>query len=155
MIFLWSCQFLAAKLLSARTNTFCFDGAAVDLAIVCLGVIAASCNNHGMEALNLFMPSEAPLPLAALLVPIETFAVFFKPVALGVRLFANTTAGLVLFKMAVAAAYFLIASSGYTPICCCYLTAVPVVLTVVKLIVAVVQGYIYAVLLCFYLESTL
>ena len=71
-----------------------------------------------MEALNLFMPSEAPLPLAALLVPIETFAVFFKPVALGVRLFANTTVGLVLFKMAVAAAYFLIASSGYTPICC-------------------------------------
>ena len=62
--------------------------------------------------LNLFMPSEAPLPLAAILVPIETFAVFFKPVALGVRLFANTTAGLVLFKMAVAAAYFLIASSG-------------------------------------------
>ena len=65
---------------------------------VCLGVIAASCNNHGMEALNLFMPSEAPLPLAAILVPIETFAVFFKPVALGVRLFANTTAGLVLFR---------------------------------------------------------
>jgi F0F1-type ATP synthase membrane subunit a len=43
--------------------------------------------------LSFFLPSGAPIALAPLLVVIELISYIFRPISLGVRLFANLTAG--------------------------------------------------------------
>jgi F0F1-type ATP synthase membrane subunit a len=51
--------------------------------------------------LSLFIPSNTSFGLALLLVPIELLSYVFKPISLGVRLFANLMAGHTLLKVIV------------------------------------------------------
>ena len=50
---------------------------------------------------SLFLPSNTSFGLALLLVPIELLSYIFKPISLGVRLFANLMAGHTLLKVIV------------------------------------------------------
>ena len=51
--------------------------------------------------LSLFIPANTAFGLALLLVPIELLSYVFKPISLGVRLFANLMAGHTLLKVIV------------------------------------------------------
>jgi len=51
--------------------------------------------------LALFIPSNTSVGLALLLVPIEFVSYIFKPISLGVRLFANLMVGHPLWKVIV------------------------------------------------------
>jgi ATP synthase subunit 6 len=64
-----------------------------------LGLILIGIKNYKINFFALFFPSEAPVFLAALLVPIEIVSFFSRPFSLAIRLFANMTAGHVLLKI--------------------------------------------------------
>merc|ERR1712228_968534 len=56
---------------------------------------------HRIHMLSLFLPANTSFGLALLLVPIEFVSYIFKPISLGVRLFANLMAGHTLLKVIV------------------------------------------------------
>ena len=66
----------------------------VGINIICIQI-------HKFHMLSLFLPSNTSFGLALLLVPIELLSYIFKPISLGVRLFANLMAGHTLLKVIV------------------------------------------------------
>merc|ERR1712187_796502 len=58
-----------------------------------IGVIIVGCQRHKFQMLSIFLPANTSFFLALLLVPIELISYIFKPISLGVRLFANLMAG--------------------------------------------------------------
>ena len=66
---------------------------------VFIGVNIICAKEHGMHMISLFLPTGTSLGLALLLVPIEFVSYMFKPISLGVRLFANMMAGHTLLKV--------------------------------------------------------
>jgi len=66
-----------------------------------LGINLICIQHHKFHMLSLFIPSNTSIGLALLLVPIEFISYIFKPISLGVRLFANLMAGHTLLKVIV------------------------------------------------------
>jgi len=54
---------------------------------------------HGIKFFALFLPAGTSVVLAFLLTPIEVISYVFKPISLGIRLFANMMAGHTLLKV--------------------------------------------------------
>lgn len=77
---------------------------------VFFGLLIFGIFKHKLNFLALFFPSQAPLGLAFLLVPIEIVSFFSRPFSLAIRLFANMTAGHVLLK--IISGFILILLSG-------------------------------------------
>ena len=70
--------------------------------------------------LSLFIPANTSFGLALLLVPIEFVSYIFKPISLGVRLFANLMAGHTLLKVIVGFSWSMLLLENY-------LSVVPIV----------------------------
>jgi len=66
-----------------------------------VGINIICIKKHKFHMLSLFIPSNTSFGLALLLVPIELLSYIFKPISLGVRLFANLMAGHTLLKVIV------------------------------------------------------
>ena len=66
-----------------------------------VGINIICVQKHRFQMLSLFIPSNTSFGLALLLVPIELLSYIFKPISLGVRLFANLMAGHTLLKVIV------------------------------------------------------
>lgn len=64
-----------------------------------VGINIICIQKHKFHMLSLFIPSNTSFGLALLLVPIELLSYIFKPISLGVRLFANLMAGHTLLKV--------------------------------------------------------
>ena len=81
------------------------------IALIVIGV-----QRHGFDVLGLFFPSDAPIAMAFLLVPIEIVSFFSRPFSLAIRLFANLTAGHVLLKVLTGFSAVLISATiGFVP----------------------------------------
>lgn len=66
-----------------------------------IGINIICIQKHKFHMFSLFIPSNTSFGLALLLVPIELLSYIFKPISLGVRLFANLMAGHTLLKVIV------------------------------------------------------
>ena len=98
--------------------------------------------------LKILMPDGTPLFLAPLIIMIELFAYFARPVSLAIRLAANMTAGHVVLK--VLATFSIV--SGYLGIMPFILL---IILTGFEIFICVLQAYIFTVLTCSYLNDAL
>jgi F-type H+-transporting ATPase subunit a len=109
---------------------------------------------HGLGFLRFFVPSGVPVWLLPLLVPIEIISYLARPVSLSVRLFANMTAGHVMWEVFAGFMLLLTASFG---ILGAFASVVPlglnVALVALELLVAVLQAYVFAILTCLYLHD--
>ncbi len=107
--------------------------------------IFAIWRNGLLGFLHMFLPSGVPLWMAPIIFAIELFSFLIRPITLSVRLFANMVAGHVLLKVV---AGFII-SLGVV------FGALPFLFSVVMIgfetFVAVLQAYIFAILVCAYL----
>lgn len=107
---------------------------------------------HGFKFFTLFFPSGAPILSAPVLIPIEIVSYVSRPVSLGVRLFANMVAGHVLLKViggfVVSLGTFYVLP-GLIPF------AGLIAVTVLEIMVAVIQAYVFAILTCVYLHDAL
>jgi F-type H+-transporting ATPase subunit a len=109
---------------------------------------------HGLGFLKFFVPSGVPLWLLPLLVPIEIISYLSRPVSLSVRLFANMTAGHVMWEVFAGFMLMLTASLGVLG---AFAAIVPlslnVALAALELLVAGLQAYVFAILTCLYLHD--
>jgi F-type H+-transporting ATPase subunit a len=109
---------------------------------------------HGFKFFKFFVPSGVPGWLLPLLVPIEIISYLSRPVSLSVRLFANMTAGHVMWEVFAGFMLLLTASLG---IFGAFASVVPlglnVALAALELLVAGLQAYVFAILTCLYLHD--
>jgi ATP synthase subunit 6 len=123
--------------------------------MVFVGVNIICVKEHGLHMVSLFLPPGTSLGLALLLVPIEFVSYMFKPISLGVRLFANMMAGHTLLKVIAGFAYVLMGNGGllfliqYVPL----LILIP--LFGLELGVALIQSFVFSILICIYLNDSI
>jgi ATP synthase subunit 6 len=120
--------------------------------MIFIGVNVVSAQEHGLHMISLLLPTGTSLGLALLLVPIEFVSYAFKPISLGVRLFANMMAGHTLMKVIVGFAYNMLASSSFILI---HLLPILILTLLVglELGVALIQAYVFTILTCIYLND--
>jgi F-type H+-transporting ATPase subunit a len=109
---------------------------------------------HGFKFLKFFVPEGVPAWLLPLLVPIEIISYLSRPVSLSVRLFANMTAGHVMWE--VFAGFMLLLTAGlgiFGVIASIIPLGLNVALVALELLVAGLQAYVFAILTCLYLHD--
>jgi len=119
------------------------------------GVNAICLKEHGAHMGSLFLPPGTSLGLALLLVPIEFVSYMFKPISLGVRLFANMMAGHTLLKVIAGFAWSMMASGGLLFVAHLVPLAVLILLVGLELGVAMIQAYVFTILTCIYLNDAI
>ena len=103
--------------------------------------------------LSLFLPANTSFGLALLLVPIEFVSYIFKPISLGVRLFANLMAGHTLLKVIVGFAWSMLLLEDVLSIAHIIPLIILVILMGLELAVAIIQAYVFTILTCIYLND--
>nr|YP_006576284.1 ATP synthase A chain subunit 6 [Lentinula edodes]ARI44241.1 ATP synthase F0 subunit a [Lentinula edodes]QEN73886.1 ATP synthase A chain subunit 6 [Lentinula edodes]QEN73914.1 ATP synthase A chain subunit 6 [Lentinula edodes]UZS77527.1 ATP synthase A chain subunit 6 [Lentinula edodes]UZS77553.1 ATP synthase A chain subunit 6 [Lentinula edodes] len=120
-----------------------------------MGVTILSLSKHKLKFFSYFIPSGTPLALVPLIVLIEVVSYFARAVSLGVRLFANITAGHTLLKILSTFLYKLFSSSLIIAV----LTLIPfaIFLGIVGLEIAVslIQSFVLTLLTCSYLKDAI
>nr|YP_010587539.1 ATP synthase F0 subunit 6 [Mordacia mordax]YP_010587552.1 ATP synthase F0 subunit 6 [Mordacia praecox]WAB46096.1 ATP synthase F0 subunit 6 [Mordacia mordax]WAB46109.1 ATP synthase F0 subunit 6 [Mordacia praecox] len=101
------------------------------------------------ESLAHLLPEGTPIALIPMLIIIETISLFIRPIALGVRLTANLTAGHLLLQListatVAMAQYFSIAMITFILL---------LLLSILELAVAMIQAYVFILLLTLYLQE--
>nr|YP_009494680.1 ATP synthase F0 subunit 6 [Bathyraja griseocauda]AWO66473.1 ATPase subunit 6 [Bathyraja griseocauda] len=106
--------------------------------------------NQPTISLGHFLPEGTPSLLIPVLITIETISLFIRPLALGVRLTANLTAGHLLMQLIATAAFVLITVMPSVAI----LTSIILfLLTILEVAVAMIQAYVFVLLLSLYLQE--
>ncbi len=109
---------------------------------------------HGFRFLKFFVPEGVPVWLLPLLVPIEIISYLSRPVSLSVRLFANMTAGHVMWEVFAGFMLLLTASFGvFGVIASIVPLGLNIALVALELLVAGLQAYVFAILTCLYLHD--
>nr|YP_009003990.1 ATP synthase F0 subunit 6 [Sus cebifrons]AHJ40614.1 ATP synthase F0 subunit 6 [Sus cebifrons]AIL54366.1 ATP synthase F0 subunit 6 [Sus scrofa domesticus] len=96
------------------------------------------------------LPQGTPAPLIPMLVIIETISLFIQPTALAVRLTANITAGHLLIHLIGGATLALLNISTMTA----FITfIILILLTILEFAVALIQAYVFTLLVSLYLHD--
>jgi len=116
-------------------------------------VMVAGLIKNGFKWFKIFAPAGLPWPIYFLIVPIEIVSFLSRPITLGVRLFANMTAGHVMLKLFAIFAAYLIGKGGLMAAG----SVVPVLATMaiiaLEFLVAGLQAFVFAILTCVYLND--
>uniref|UniRef100_UPI0030FE4357 ATP synthase F0 subunit 6 n=1 Tax=Umbrina canosai TaxID=1241940 RepID=UPI0030FE4357 len=115
-----------------------------------LATVLIGLRNQPTAALGHLLPEGTPTPLIPILIIIETISLFIRPLALGVRLTANLTAGHLLMQLTSTAAFALLCSS---PTVALLTTGLLFLLTLLEVAVAMIQAYVFVLLLSLYLQE--
>nr|Q07H86.1 RecName: Full=ATP synthase subunit a; AltName: Full=ATP synthase F0 sector subunit a; AltName: Full=F-ATPase subunit 6 [Rhodopseudomonas palustris BisA53] len=123
--------------------------------LVFFTVLIYGFKKNGLGFFKIFVPSGVPGFILPLVVFIEVFSFFLRPISHSVRLFANMLAGHIALKV-FASFIPLLAGLGIAG----YFGAVlplgmVVALTALELLVAFLQAYVFAILTCIYLNDAL
>nr|UXB57371.1 ATP synthase F0 subunit 6 [Rhinichthys osculus] len=115
-----------------------------------LATVIIGMRNQPTVALGHLLPEGTPIPLIPVLIIIETISLFIRPLALGVRLTANLTAGHLLIQLIATAVFVLLPMMPTVAI----LTAIVLfLLTLLEVAVAMIQAYVFVLLLSLYLQE--
>lgn len=115
-----------------------------------LATVLIGFRNQLTASLGHFLPEGTPTPLIPILIIIETISLFIRPIALGVRLTANLTAGHLLIQLISTATIALLFSS---PIVSSLTFITLLLLTILEIAVAIIQAYVFVLLLSLYLQE--
>jgi F-type H+-transporting ATPase subunit a len=123
--------------------------------LVFFTVVIYGFKKNGLGFFKIFVPSGVPVFILPLVVFIEVFSFFLRPISHSVRLFANMLAGHIALKV-FASFIPLLAGIGIAG----YFGAVlplgmVIALTALELLVAFLQAYVFAILTCIYLNDAL
>nr|YP_001023768.1 ATP synthase F0 subunit 6 [Phacochoerus africanus]ABD49698.1 ATP synthase F0 subunit 6 [Phacochoerus africanus] len=97
-----------------------------------------------------FLPQGTPVPLIPMLVIIETISLFIQPVALAVRLTANITAGHLLIHLIGGATLALL---NINTMVASITFIILIMLTILEFAVALIQAYVFTLLVSLYLHD--
>nr|WID86889.1 ATP synthase F0 subunit 6 [Anomaloglossus apiau] len=115
-----------------------------------LATVLVGFRNQPTASLGHFLPEGTPTPLIPVLIVIETISLFIRPVALGVRLTANLTAGHLLIQLISTATLALLFTS---PLVSSLTFVTLLLLTILEIAVAMIQAYVFVLLLSLYLQE--
>nr|BCD58298.1 ATPase 6 [Silonia silondia]BCD58302.1 ATPase 6 [Silonia silondia]BCD58306.1 ATPase 6 [Silonia silondia]BCD58323.1 ATPase 6 [Silonia silondia]BCD58335.1 ATPase 6 [Silonia silondia] len=115
-----------------------------------LATVIIGLRNQPTAALGHLLPEGTPTPLIPVLIVIETISLFIRPLALGVRLTANLTAGHLLIQLISTATITLLPTMTTVATLTAILLAL---LTLLEIAVAVIQAYVFVLLLSLYLQE--
>ncbi|MDR1234302.1 MAG: F0F1 ATP synthase subunit A [Holosporales bacterium] len=115
-------------------------------------VVGIHCN--GIRYFKHFCPDGLPGYIIPFFVIVELVSFTFRPVSLGIRLFANIVSGHVMIKII---AGFAVSFAGVTALSGFAIIPIAfnVLLNVFKLAVCVLQAYVFVVLSCMYLAESM
>nr|YP_010965073.1 ATP synthase F0 subunit 6 [Rhogeessa genowaysi]WNM91070.1 ATP synthase F0 subunit 6 [Rhogeessa genowaysi] len=114
------------------------------------GTVILGFRHKTKASLAHFLPQGTPLPLIPMLVIIETISLFIQPMALAVRLTANITAGHLLIHLIGSATLALMDISMTTAL---ITFIILVLLTMLEFAVALIQAYVFTLLVSLYLHD--
>ena len=121
-----------------------------------IGVKIISISIYKFKMLSLFIPANTSIGLALLLVPIEFISYIFKPISLGVRLFANLMAGHTLLKVIVGFSWTMVLLNN---VILSIIHILPLLILILlfglELGVALIQAYVFTILSCIYLNESI
>nr|YP_009711368.1 ATP synthase F0 subunit 6 [Plestiodon tunganus]QGA46910.1 ATP synthase F0 subunit 6 [Plestiodon tunganus] len=115
-----------------------------------LATVLIGLRNQPTASLGHLLPEGTPTPLVPTLIIIETISLFIRPLALGVRLTANLTAGHLLIQLISTAAFVLLPVMTTTAT---LTLVVLLLLTGLEIAVAMIQAYVFTLLLSLYLQE--
>nr|YP_009177961.1 ATP synthase F0 subunit 6 [Alosa alabamae]ASK85718.1 ATP synthase subunit 6 [Alosa sapidissima]AJW75252.1 ATP synthase F0 subunit 6 [Alosa alabamae]AUW54400.1 ATP synthase F0 subunit 6 [Alosa sapidissima]AUW54556.1 ATP synthase F0 subunit 6 [Alosa sapidissima]UXB59581.1 ATP synthase F0 subunit 6 [Alosa sapidissima] len=115
-----------------------------------LATVIIGMRNQPTAALGHLLPEGTPAPLIPVLIIIETISLFIRPLALGVRLTANLTAGHLLIQLIATAAFVLL---PIMPTVAILTATILFLLTLLEVAVAMIQAYVFVLLLSLYLQE--
>nr|YP_010887276.1 ATP synthase F0 subunit 6 [Hapalogenys kishinouyei]WJJ44382.1 ATP synthase F0 subunit 6 [Hapalogenys kishinouyei] len=115
-----------------------------------LATVLIGLRNQPTHALGHLLPEGTPTALIPVLIIIETISLFIRPLALGVRLTANLTAGHLLIQLIGTASFVLL---PLMPTVGLLTTALLFLLTLLEVAVAFIQAYVFVLLLSLYLQE--
>nr|AAL92798.1 ATPase subunit 6 [Eulampis jugularis]AAL92820.1 ATPase subunit 6 [Eulampis holosericeus]AAL92800.1 ATPase subunit 6 [Eulampis jugularis]AAL92802.1 ATPase subunit 6 [Eulampis jugularis]AAL92804.1 ATPase subunit 6 [Eulampis jugularis] len=117
-----------------------------------LATLLTGLRNQPSASLGHLLPEGTPTPLIPALIMIETTSLLIRPLALGVRLTANLTAGHLLIQListATAALFSIMPAVSALTAC------VLLLLTILEVAVAMIQAYVFVLLLSLYLQENI
>nr|AVP25701.1 ATP synthase subunit 6 [Scaphiophryne sp. TNHC-GDC 14371] len=115
-----------------------------------LATVAIGFRNQITASLGHLLPEGTPTLLIPILIIIETISLFIRPLALGVRLTANLTAGHLLIQL-ISMATMAMASTSIIVSSLTFVTLL--LLTILEIAVAMIQAYVFVLLLSLYLQE--
>lgn len=114
------------------------------------GAVITGFRHKTKASLAHFLPQGTPIPLIPILIIIETISLFIQPIALAVRLTANITAGHLLIHLIGGATLVLTSISPPTAI---ITFIILILLTILEFAVALIQAYVFTLLVSLYLHD--
>nr|YP_009128482.1 ATP synthase F0 subunit 6 [Cynomys leucurus]AJP09654.1 ATP synthase F0 subunit 6 [Cynomys leucurus] len=114
------------------------------------GAVITGFRHKTKASLAHFLPQGTPILLIPMLIIIETISLFIQPMALAVRLTANITAGHLLMHLIGGATLVLMSISPPTAI---ITFIILVLLTMLEFAVALIQAYVFTLLVSLYLHD--
>nr|AYN73631.1 ATP synthase F0 subunit 6 [Trogon personatus] len=117
-----------------------------------LATLLTGLRNQPSATLGHLLPEGTPTPLIPALIMIETTSLLIRPLALGVRLTANLTAGHLLIQLISTASTALL---PIMPAISILTTSILLLLTILEVAVAMIQAYVFVLLLSLYLQENI
>nr|YP_009992004.1 ATP synthase F0 subunit 6 [Nothoprocta perdicaria]QNN84904.1 ATP synthase F0 subunit 6 [Nothoprocta perdicaria] len=117
-----------------------------------LATILIGLRNQPSISLGHILPEGTPTPLIPALILIETISLLIRPLALGVRLTANLTAGHLLIQLISTATLALL---HIFPAISILTSSILMLLTMLELAVAMIQAYVFVLLISLYLQENI
>ena len=128
------------------------------LAIVSFGIVLlVGLFKHGFHFFSLFVPHGAPWWMLPILIPVEFVSFMVRPFSLALRLFVAMTAGHILMKVL---AGFVINGLNAEALWVAPVVSLPsfilmIGITLLELLVAAIQAYVFALLTSLYLNDAI
>lgn len=122
---------------------------------VYIGFNIIGIKKHKINFFNLLLPGGASLALVPLLVPIELVSYIFRVISLPVRLFANMMAGHTLLKVIAGFAWTMVHVNGIMFLVHFIPMLLLVLLVGLEFGVAIIQSYVFSILVCMYINDAL
>nr|ABQ65545.1 ATP synthase F0 subunit 6 [Geopelia striata]ATZ69084.1 ATP synthase subunit 6 [Geopelia striata] len=117
-----------------------------------LATLLTGLRNQPSASLGHLLPEGTPTPLIPALIMIETTSLLIRPLALGVRLTANLTAGHLLIQLISTATVTLL---PIMPTISVLTALILFLLTILEVAVAMIQAYVFVLLLSLYLQENI
>nr|WFG74032.1 ATP synthase F0 subunit 6 [Cavernulicola chilensis] len=122
---------------------------------VFIGINLIGIRVHGAHLLAIFLPKGAPAAIIPLLVIIEFISYIVKVFTLAIRLFANITSGHTLLKIIAGFGWTMLNIGGFVTILSLVPLLVLLILIGLELGIAILQAYVFALLVCIYLNDVM
>nr|QUJ18204.1 ATP synthase protein 6 [Pholidichthys leucotaenia] len=117
-----------------------------------LATVVIGMRNQPTRTLAHLLPENTPPLLIPVLIVIETISLLIRPLALGVRLTANLTAGHLLIHL-IASATFV--ATYLIPLAAVFTFILLLLLTLLEIAVAMIQAYVFVLLVSLYLQENI